>query len=139
MPDWRTFFDHKWVRAWDLGGKELTVKIERVEAGVLENAKAKKKDRAPIVWFKGAKKPLALNRTNSKTIAAMFGNNTDDWIGKSVTIYPTTTSFGNDTVDCIRVRPRVPTAKPSDMPNPEPPAEAGREPGTDDSTGEVLT
>lgn len=122
MPDWRSMFDNKWVKAWDLGGQERTVTIEKVEAGVLEDKKNDKKDKAPIVWFKGAKKPLALNRTNSKTIAAMFGNRTEDWIGKAITIYPTTTSFGRDTVDCIRVKPSIPTRKASDMPNPEPPA-----------------
>lgn len=128
MPDYRTFFDNKWVKAWDLGGRDVTVTITKVEAGVLENAKARKKDRAPIVWFKGAKKPLALNRTNAKSVAAIYGNDTTEWVGKSITIYPTKTQFGSEEVDCIRVRPGKPKGKAEDMPEPPPvPAEAQEE------------
>lgn len=121
MPDYRSLFDNRWVKAWDLGGRDITVTIVKVEAGVLENAKLKKRDRAPIVWFRGGKKPLALNRTNAQTIAAMYGNNTEDWIGKAVTLYPTTTEMAGKACDCIRVRPAQPKGKAVEMPNPEPP------------------
>jgi hypothetical protein len=121
MPDYRTLFDEKWVKAWDLGGKERTVTIEKVVAGILEDPRKKTKDRKPIVWFKGAKKPLALNKTNSKTIANMYGNMTEGWIGKSVTLYPTTTQVGPDSgVDCIRIKPGVPKGKAEPMPEPPP-------------------
>lgn len=125
MPDWRTMFDEKWIKAWDLGGKPWTGTITKVEAGVLENQREKRKDRKPIVWFKGWKKPLGLNKVNSKTIAAMFGNNTDDWVGKKVTLVPAKTSFGNEhDIDCIRIRPRTLAVK-DDQPVPEvaPPAD----------------
>jgi hypothetical protein len=139
VPDYRTMFDNKWIKAWDLGGRDITVTIVRVEAGVLENAKAKKKDKAPILWFKGAKKPLGLNRTNAKTIAAMYGNSTEDWVDKAITIYPTRTTFGADEVDCIRIRPRAPTAKPVDMPNPEPPAATSEGEGQGAGEGAAIT
>jgi hypothetical protein len=123
MADYRTMFDNKWLKAWDLGGRDWTLTIRKVEAGVLENVKARKKDRAPILWFKGAQKPLALNRTNSKTIAAMYGNETDNWVGKTVTLYATRTHFGPDEVDCIRLRPTPPTGKGQEMPVAPPPEE----------------
>lgn len=132
MADYRTMFDSDWIRAWDLGGKDRVVTIVKVEAGELENHRAKKKDRKPVVWFKGAKKPLALNKTNAKTIASMYGTDTTSWVGKTIAIYPTKTQFGNEEMDCIRVRPNVPKGKAEDMPNPEPPQSAGREPGSDD-------
>lgn len=120
--DYRTMFDSEWVRAWDLGGKPCTVTITKVEAGVLENHRAKKKDKKPVVWFKGASKPLALNKTNAKTIAALYGNDTTAWLGKAITIYPTQTSFGNEQgIDCIRVKPEKPKGKGQDMPAPPPP------------------
>lgn len=121
MADYRTMFDEKWVRAWDLGGKELTVVIQKVEAGVLDNHRSKTKDRKPIVWFRGAKKPLALNKTNAKTIAGLYGNETEKWVGKPITIYPTRTMMGGEEMDCIRVRPKLPTGKGQDMPAPPPP------------------
>ena len=81
-----------------------------------------KKAKKPLLYFlnsKGAEndKPLGLNSTNCKTIAAMYGNDTDRWIGKRITMWPTTTQFGADTVDCIRVRPIVPADAPKKQNN----------------------
>jgi hypothetical protein len=109
MADYRSMFDRKFVGAWDLGGKDVTVKIAKVKAETLRNRAGA--DKKPVVYFEGTSKGFALNKTNSKTIAAMYGNDTDAWIGKSITIYPSKTSFGNDEVDAIRVRPSVPDAK----------------------------
>jgi hypothetical protein len=128
MPDYRTMFDAKWVKAWDLGGKARVVTIEKVEAGFIEDKQKGKKDRLPIVWFKGAKKPLGFNKTNSKNVANMYGKNTEDWIGKSVTNYPTTCQVGADpNVDCILIKPEPPKGKAEDMPTPPAPpaAESG--------------
>jgi hypothetical protein len=109
MADYRSMFDRKYVGAWDLGGKDVTVKIAKVVAETLRNkAGANKK---PVVYFAGTDKGFALNKTNSKTIAAMYGNDTEAWVGRSITIYPSKTSFGNDEVDAIRVRPAIPDAK----------------------------
>ncbi len=135
MPDVRTMFDSDYLKAWHLGGQARTLTITRVQAGAIENRKAKKKDKMPFVFFKNASgspvpRPLGLNRTNMKTIIGMYGAMTEDWIGKRVTLFPTTTSFGNDTVDCIRVKPLVPgdKAKGDDMPtDAAPPTEELRE------------
>jgi hypothetical protein len=123
MADYRTMFDAKWIKAWDLGGKEFTVEIAKVEAGFVEDKAKGTKDKRPIVWFKGAKKPFGCNKTNAQIIAGMYGNETKAWIGKSVTLFPTTCQAFGKTEDCIRIRPQVPKGKAVDMPNPEPPAE----------------
>lgn len=124
MADYRTMFDERWLKAWDLAGREWTLIIRKVEAGVLEDARRRKKDRKPVVHFRGARKPLALNKTNAKTIAALYGNDTDRWVGKLVTLYQAKTSFGDEQdIDCIRIRPREPAGKPEEMPVRPPPAE----------------
>lgn len=124
MADYRTMFDEKWLKAWDLAGRDWTLIIRKVEAGVLENARQRRKDRKPVVYFRGARKPLALNKTNAKTIAALYGNNTDSWVGKLVTLYAAKTSFGDEQdIDCIRIRPREPSGKPEELPNRTPPAD----------------
>lgn len=129
MADWRTMYDSNWVKAWDLGGKDWTVEIARVEAGTVEDKSRNKKDRIAILWLKGGKKPLGLNKTNCKTIAGMYGNETSKWVGKSITLFPTQTQMAGNTVDCIRIRPTVPKAKPVEMPNPEPPKEEEQQRG----------
>ena len=110
--DVRSMFDREYLGAWDLvdrDGKpiDVTAEIVRVAAGVL-TSKGDKKTKKPIVFFKGKEKGFALNKTNAATITKLYTNDTRLWIGKRITMYPTTTSFGRDTVDCIRVRPTEP-------------------------------
>lgn len=108
MPHWKEMTDREYLFAFDLKGKDCTVTIDKVTAGTLVNGT--KKTRKPLVFFKESKegKPLGMNATNCKTVAALYGTDTDAWIGKRITLYPTTTSFGGETVECIRVRPAVP-------------------------------
>jgi hypothetical protein len=107
--DYRSMFDNPWLKAWDLGGKDATLTIERVAAGTIENPKDKTKKQLPVVYFKGWSKPLGLNKTNAKTVAALYGTMTETWAGKSITLYPSRTTMGDEEMDCIRVRPRIPT------------------------------
>lgn len=112
MPHWKTMTDHNYLHAGDLQGRDVTVKIARIQAGKLEGGGGRKANMKPICYFVGKDKPLALNATNCKTIAKLYGSpNTDDWVGKSITLYPTMTSMGSEEVECIRVRPKVPEAR----------------------------
>lgn len=106
MPDYRTFYDKEFLYAYHLDGRDVTVTIERYKGGKIGHG-AKKQSKL-LLYFKGKQKPLACNVTNGGTIAQLYGKNVDSWVGKSITIFPTTTTFGKDTVDCIRVRPHVP-------------------------------
>ena len=60
-------------------------------------------ERKPVVHFNGAA-PLVLNVTNGSTLNAAFGNDTDDWVGRSVVIYRTTTEFQGKVTPCLRLR-----------------------------------
>ena len=104
-------YESEFIYHFDLAGKDVTVKIARVEAGTLTGSGGRK-TKKPVVYFDGKSKGLALCKTNARTIAALYTNDTDKWIGKSITLYPTTTTFGPDTVDCVRVRPAAPKADP---------------------------
>lgn len=107
MPHWKTMMDRDKLHACDLGGVDRVVTIEKVEQAEVQNAT--KKTKKPQVTFKGQPKPLVLNATNAKTIAKMYGPMTEDWIGKRVTLYATTTEMGGETVECIRLRPNIPS------------------------------
>jgi hypothetical protein len=110
---YRKMFDDKdHLYAFDLDGREVTVRIEKVTAGELSNGT--KKSKKPMIHIVGKAKKLAINKTNGKTIATMYGSDTDAWAGKLITIYPTTTNFGGETVDCIRVKPIAPLEKAED-------------------------
>ena len=116
MPHYKTLYDKDYIGSWDLPpGKDATVTIDKVVAGELDNGKGKK-NKKPIISFVGKEKKFVSNVTNSKTIAGMYGNMTEEWIGKRITLYVTQTrdpSTGGE-IDCIRVRPKVPTSKAQD-------------------------
>lgn len=134
--DVRSLFDKAYLYAYDLQGRDFTMTIAKVTGGTLVGTGGKS-NKKPIVFFQGAKKGLALNITNARTIAAMYGGfDSDKWIGKRVTLYPTTTQFGSQTVECIRIRPAIPGAKVKDAAPVEPDAE--REPGSDDDESAAV-
>jgi hypothetical protein len=112
MTHWKSLQDEKeWLYAHDLNGRDVVVEIASVVAGEITGEQGKK-SRKPIASFVNAKKKLALNATNCKTLATLLGsNNVEDWVGKAITLYPTTTTWGGQTVDCIRVRPKLPTPR----------------------------
>lgn len=62
-------------------------------------------DTKPCVYFQGKQRGLLLNKTNANTISAIYGTNTEGWMGQNIEIFPTTTDFQGKLVDCIRVRP----------------------------------
>lgn len=107
MADFRKMYDSEWLYAYDLDGKDVTVEIERTEVATLVGSGGRKAKK-PAVYFVGKVKGLALCKTNARTIAALYGNDTDKWVGKKITLFPTTTTFGPDTVECIRIRPGAP-------------------------------
>lgn len=108
MADYRSMFNSEYIGAWDLP-RDATVTIVRVEARELTSARGK--DKKPVIWFQGRTKGMVCNKTNAKAIAAMYGKDVSQWLGKRVTLYATTTSAGGETVDCIRVRPGIPKGK----------------------------
>lgn len=103
----RMFDDKEFLYAFDLDGREVTVTIEKCVAGKITGEKGRE-SKKPLLHFVGKQKKLAINKTNGKTIASLYGNDVENWAGKSIVLYPTTTTFGSETVECIRVKPVIP-------------------------------
>ncbi len=125
MPHWRAMTDRKgpWLYAEHLPrDRDVVVEIARVVKGEVEGENGRKTKR-PAVHFKGKERPLAVNATNAKTIAGLYGPLTEAWVGKSITLYVTQTKDPHgEMVDCIRVRPKVPRGAADVSPEPAPPA-----------------
>jgi len=113
MTHWRHMMDDTYLHAADLRDQERVVVIEKITQGTFpdfEDPKAKK--RKPVIWFKGKKKPLGLNSTNARQIAKLLGSPVvEQWIGKAIIIYPTTTRAFGEEWECIRVKNRLPSAQ----------------------------
>lgn len=57
-----------------------------------------------IIRFNETEKVLVSNKTNTFTIAEIYGQETDNWLGQKIELFPTTTMFSGKMVPCIRVR-----------------------------------
>lgn len=119
MTDYRSLYDKDFIGAWDLkDDKDVTVLITKVIGGNL-TGQGGRKTKKPIVYMKGTEKGFAVNATNGKTIAAMYGKHIEEWVGKRITLYKSSTrdpNGGDAEVECIRVRPRVPVPSPHQAP-----------------------
>lgn len=121
--DVRKLYDKAYIYDYDLEGRDVTVTIERVTGGTLVGTGGKS-NKKPVLYFKNTEKGLALNITNARVIAGLYGGfDSDTWVGKKITLYPTTTTFGSQTVGCIRVRNVKPQGKGealrADVPQPD--------------------
>ena len=99
-------FPSKYMSGDDLGGKPWSFKISQVVLEPMHDKQTNSKVKKPVVYFTGPRKGLILNRTIAEQIAAATGqDDTDNWPGHLVTIYPTVvTAFGADHL-VIRVKP----------------------------------
>ncbi len=95
-------YPSKYVEAADLKGADRTLVITGIRLEELDGMKGKQWK--AIITLGGAKKELIANRTCGEALKLMFGSETDAWLGKRITIYPTETEVGGETVPCIRVR-----------------------------------
>jgi hypothetical protein len=103
--DFSQLYPGRFVKAGDLKGRDVTMQISDVAMEELEGDDGKRAK--AIISFAGAKKQLVLNRTNGLCLRAMFGRETDAWLGRRVTLYPapnpdSARGFGDEI--CIRVR-----------------------------------
>lgn len=110
----RLMFDSRYLGAWHLQGRDCTVTIAKITPGTIEGERGRK-DKAPLIYFKGKEKPLVCNKTNMKSIKSLYGTlSAAALVGKQVTLYPTTTNRAGEVVDCIRIRPTKPSAGSAD-------------------------
>ena len=108
MVDARTLFPKEYVAAHDLP-EDVTLTISRVQ---MEDIKTDAgTERKPVLHFsemdkrpKDKRKRMILNITNMRSIAKLHGFETDEWVGKKITLYPTTCPAFGEIRDCIRVR-----------------------------------
>jgi len=111
--DYRRWFDDSgMLYAYDLEDaqskdKDTTLQIEKAWGGEVVGEKGRK-SKKPIVKFVGLDKTLALNKTNGKTIARLYGKDGTKWPGCWVTLYVTSVDYDGETRDCIRIRPSRP-------------------------------
>lgn len=80
---------------FDAKGKSLTiVSVENEEVG---------DETKPVIRFEGEDKGLSLNKTNALAMVDLFGDETDEWVGKTIKIVRSSTMYQGKRVACMRV------------------------------------
>ena len=104
-------FPSKYLKAEDLEGANVTVTIEEVNREEV----GPKKESKLVISFVNARKKMVLNKTNAATIAKLYGEETDEWLGKRIILYSKDTEFQGEMVLALRVSLQKPTGtqKPS--------------------------
>lgn len=105
---WKKLVNIDYIGAYSLeDGKDLTVQIQSVEVKRVKGEGGKEED-CTVASLQG-QKPFIVNRTNAKTITKLYNSPyIEDWAGKKITLYATTTRVAGETVECLRIRPAIP-------------------------------
>ena len=124
-------FPSNYVKASDLNGKPCPLTIRTC---VLEElGQGNDKEKKPVLYFQERQKGLVLNKTNSYTVADAYGDETVNWEGKPIEVYPTQVEFKGKQVDGIRVR-----IQPAAQPAPPAAAAAAAAPMADDEPDDEI-
>lgn len=103
---WKLLSNPDYIGAyWLPPGEDVTVTIDYVVREIITGTGGKKEE-CTVAHLKGVK-PFILNATNSKTIAKLYGPYIEDWSGKQITLFASTAKLAGDTVECLRIRPKV--------------------------------
>ena len=95
-------FPSNYLKASDLKGRQVTVKIARIEMETI--GQGKEASHKPVIYFEGKEKGLVANKTNMNMIASVCGQETDDWIGLDIILFEAMVDYQGQTKPAIRVR-----------------------------------
>ena len=98
-------FPSKYLKSAEFKGLDVTLTIADIKLEELATDGGGTKTKG-VVSFRETKKLWVINRTNSDCLKGMWGRETDNWIGKRVTLYPAPFSdpFTGEQSTAIRVR-----------------------------------
>jgi hypothetical protein len=92
----------KYLNATDVGNGTFKLTVVSIVMEKMENDGAMK----PVMSFQGAQKSMPINATNWDNMAVVYGDESDNWIGKQVEMYTEATRMPNGTpTRGVRIRP----------------------------------
>lgn len=95
------------LKCFHLQDREVTVEIEHVQWERFQSRDADSESRKMlVVYFKGKELGLGLGANcNIDSMKRLCGKTCQGWVGKKVTLYPTTcNAFGDPNTPCIRIK-----------------------------------
>jgi hypothetical protein len=109
---WKKTFNPDYFGSWSIPeGEDLIVTIDKVNVQEVAG-EGGRTEQLPVCHFIEDFKPLVLNATNSRQITSLHGSPyIEDWHGKKIQLFQSTTKMKGEEVECVRVRPMIPTEK----------------------------
>lgn len=118
--NWKNLANYDYLGAYSLDGtglSEIVLTIKEIKKERV-TAQGGASDDCIVAYFEEKKyedkvvvKPMVLNKTNCKTIEKLYGSFIEDWLGKKIIIFATTTKYARDIVPCLRVKGELPKSK----------------------------
>lgn len=109
---WKEAFPGNYLKSEQIMGKRILVTIQKYLFEEVDD------ERKLVLRFQGKEKGLVCNKTNATSISDIVGSDDlDQWIGKQIILFQTTTDYQGRRVTCIRVdHPSRGTAPPPPPP-----------------------
>lgn len=102
---WKNFLDKDYLGSHNLEpGEEMLLTISRFEGEEMVQAKDGGKSPKPVLYFSEDVPKMILNITNGTTIASLYGNHPDAWIGKKIQVYAASVKAFGKVQDALRIR-----------------------------------
>ena len=99
-------YPSSFLKADDLQGRDVIATISSVELESI--GQGADKEQKLVIGFKGKEKKLVCNKTNAGTIGQLYGDETDDWIGKQIILTARDVEYQGKTTLAIRVSLKKP-------------------------------
>lgn len=106
MPKVSDMQPSKYLKASDADDGDLIVTIRDIKEETV--GMGKDQESKWVLYFEEQSKGLILNKTNMNTIAKLYGDDTDDWEGKKITLFSTEVQFKDEMVPALRIRSKPP-------------------------------
>lgn len=74
------------LKAKDFVGKNLKVKISKVDTVTYPANDSQPEQTKPVLYFEGKEKRLVLNSTNTETLCNAFTPDSDQWVGQEISL-----------------------------------------------------
>lgn len=81
-------FPSRYIKASDIGQGQYRLTIKNLSYEDMADGEKKW-----VIYFNGTNKGLVLNRTNANALEWLYGDETDNWIGKAVEVYTEMTTY----------------------------------------------
>lgn len=117
---WKALIDTNYLGAYSFNDQvnEIVVTIKNVVVDEVFNPQEHKSELCRIMHFEEETvngvdvKPFIINKTNCERVEKLYGTGyIEDWVGKRIILFKTTTQVAGETVDCVRVKLEVPPFK----------------------------